>query len=182
MEEWLNLKGDSILRDYGIKSGQHLLDFGCGSGVYSVIASKIVGDKGKIYALDYDEDILEELSDKIKNQNISNIEIIKTSKEISIPLNSNSIDVVLMYDVYHLIDKDDRVNLLNEIYRILKINYGILSYFATHIGSYGIQLNKVKKLIKEMGFELVEQFKRPMFHWSGIEEGTVLNYRKIEKK
>jgi len=182
MKEWLNSKGESILRGYGIKSGQYLLDFGCGSGVYSVIASKIVGSKGKIYALDYDEDPLEELSDKIKNQNITNIEIIKTSKEISIPLNSNSIDVVLMYDVYHLLDKDDQVKLLNEIYRILKINHGILSYFATHIGSYGIKLNIVQELIEKTGFTLVEQFKRPMFHWSWIEDGTVLNYRKIEKK
>ncbi|MFW9988341.1 MAG: class I SAM-dependent methyltransferase, partial [Candidatus Odinarchaeota archaeon] len=154
MEEWLNSMGESILREYGIKSGQNILDFGCGSGVYSVIASKIIGDKGKIYALDYDENPLEELSDKIKNQNISNIEVIKTSKEISVPLNSNSIDIVLMYDVYHLLDKDERVNLLNEIYRILKKNYGILSYFATHIGSYGIQLNKVQVLIKKTGFKL----------------------------
>jgi ubiquinone/menaquinone biosynthesis C-methylase UbiE len=182
MEEWLNSKGENVLRGYGIKSGQYLLDFGCGSGVYSVIASKIVGDKGKIYALDSDENALEELTEKIKNQNIKNIEIIKTSEEISIPLESNSIDVVLMYDVYHLIDNDDRVNLLNEIYRTLKENHGILSYFATHIGSYGIQLRRVQDQIKKSGFYLIKQFKCPMFHWSWIEEGTVLNYKKIEKK
>lgn len=182
MEEWLNSKGESIIREFGIKSGQTILDFGCGPGVYSIIASKIVGASGKIYALDYDEDPLEELTDKIKNQNINNIEIMKTSKQISIPLKSNSIDVVLMYDVYHLLDKDDRVKLLNEIYRILKLNHGILSYFATHIGSYGIKLNAVQERIKKVGFTLVEQFKRPMFHWSWIEDGTVLNYRKIEKR
>ena len=182
MEDWLNSEGECILRGYGIKSGQYLLDFGCGSGVYSVIASKIVGDNGKVYALDYDEDPLEDLANKIENQNINNIEIIKTSKEISVPLKSNSIDVVLMYDVYHLLDKDDRVKLLNEIYRILKKEYGILSYFATHIGSYGIQLNNIQNLIERAGFELIKQFKRPMFHWNWIEEGTVLNYIKMGKK
>ena len=181
MEEWLNSKGEIILRELGITNRQHILDFGCGTGVYSIIASRVVGNTGKIYALDYDENVLKELTDKIKNQNINNIEIIKSSKEISFPLKSNSIDVVLMYDVFHLLDKDDRVKLLNEIYRILKKNYGILSYFATHIGSYGIQLKKVQDLIQKIGFELFKQFKRPMFHWSWIEEGTVLNYRKIEK-
>ena len=182
MEEWLNSEGEHILRGYGIKTGQYILDFGCGSGVYSVIASKIVGDRGKIYALDYDENALEKLWDKIKNQNINNIEVIKTSKEIAVPLKSNSIDVVLLYDVYHLIDEDERITLLNEIYRILKKQYGVLSYFATHIGSYGIQLKKVQNLIKKTGFEMIEQFNRPMFHWSWIEEGTVLNYKKLEKK
>jgi ubiquinone/menaquinone biosynthesis C-methylase UbiE len=182
LENWLKSQGEIILREFGIMSEQKILDFGCGRGIYSIIASQIVGNTGNVYALDYDEDPLEELSDKIKTQNIKNIKIIKTTKKISIPLNSNSLDVVFMYDVYHLLDKDDRIKLLNEIYRILKINHGILSYFATHIGSYGIKLNKVQELIEKTGFELVEQFKRPMFHWSWIEEGNVLNYRKIEKK
>ncbi|MFX0070167.1 MAG: hypothetical protein ACFFAO_03665 [Candidatus Hermodarchaeota archaeon] len=65
-----------------------MLDFGCSSGIYSVIASKIVGPKGKFYALDSDEkDLLKELKTKIKSQNITNIEIIKTTGEITIPLN-----------------------------------------------------------------------------------------------
>jgi len=180
MEEWLNSKGEIILREFGIKSGQKILDFGCGTGVYSVIASRIIGNTGKIYALDYDEDPLEELSKKINTQDIKNIEIIKTSKKILIPLKSNSLDVVLMYDVYHLIDKNDRIKLLDEIYRVLKSNYGILSYFATHIGSYGIQLNKVQEQIKNAGFEFKEQFRRPMLHWSWIEEGIIFKYKKIE--
>jgi len=179
MEEWQNSKGESILREFGIKSGQKILDFGCGTGVYSVIASQIVSNTGKIYALDYDEDPLEELSNKIKTQDIKNIEIIKTSKKITIPLKSNSLDVVLMYDVYHLLDKNDRIKLLDEIYRVLKSNYGILSYFATHIGSHGIQLNKVQEQIKKAGFEFKEQFKRSMFHWSWIEEGIIFKYKKI---
>jgi len=182
MEEWLNSKGEIILREFGIKSGQKILDFGCGTGVYSLIASRIVGNTGKIYALDNDEDPLEELSNKIKTQNIKNIEIIKTSKKISIPLKSNSLDLALMYDVYHLLDKNDRIKLLDEMYRVLKSNYGILSYFATHIGSYGIQLNKVQEQIKKAGFEFKEQFKSPMFHWSWIEQGIIFEYKKIGKK
>jgi len=182
MEEWQKSKGEEILKEFGIKEGQKILDFGCGSGVYSIIASRIVGNTGKIYALDCEADPLEELSSKIKTQNIKNIEIIKSSKKISIPLKSNSLDVALMYDVYHLLGKDDRLKLLNEIHRILKNKSGILSYFATHIGSYGIQLMKVQEQIKKAGFEPKEQFKRPMFHWSWIEEGIIFNYNKKELK
>ena len=142
MEEWLNSKGEIILRELGITNRQHILDFGCGTGVYSIIASRVVGNTGKIYALDYDENVLKELTDKIKNQNINNIEIIKSSKEISVPLKSNSIDVVLMYDVFHLLDKDDRVKLLNEIYRILKKK---LWYSFLFCYSYRILWNPIKK-------------------------------------
>jgi len=36
----------------GIKRGQTILDFGCGSGNYANPAALIVGRKGKVYALD----------------------------------------------------------------------------------------------------------------------------------
>ncbi len=178
MEEWLKSEGETVLRELGIKEGQEILDFGCGSGTYTQIASKIVGNEGKIYALDNDEESLKELTEKIQTQKITNIEIIKTSKDIGVPLKGNSLDVVLVYDVYHLLDKEERITLLKEIYRILKDKTGFLSYFVTHIGYHGINLEEVQKKIENSGFKLVKEFHKPMFHWSWIEEGTVYSYYK----
>lgn len=178
MEIWLKSKGETVLRELGVKKGQEILDFGCGSGTYTQIASKIVGNEGKIYALDNDKESLKELTEKIQTQNITNIEIIKTSKDIGIPLKGNSLDVVLVYDVYHLLDKEERIKLLKEIYRILKDKVGFLSYFATHVGSYGIDLEEVQKKIESYGFKLVKEFHKPMFHWNWIEEGTIYSYYK----
>ncbi len=36
----------------GIKEGQTVLDFGCGPGFYAIAAARMVGAKGKVYALD----------------------------------------------------------------------------------------------------------------------------------
>ncbi|MFX1234545.1 MAG: class I SAM-dependent methyltransferase [Promethearchaeota archaeon] len=178
IKDWQDFKGEQVLRELGITESQKVLDFGCGSGVYSIIVAKIVKSQGKIYALDYNEDSLGVLKHKIRTHNIKNIEIIKTSKEISIPLKSNFLDTVLLYDVYHLLDKDNRFILLGEIYRVLKRKSGILSYFATHIDSYGINLNEVQEQLTNAGFEFKGKFKRPMFHWNWIEEGIILNYNK----
>ncbi|MFX1322971.1 MAG: class I SAM-dependent methyltransferase [Promethearchaeota archaeon] len=178
MEVWLKSKGETVLRELGIKEGQEILDFGCGAGTYSLIASRIVGRKGRIYALDYDEESLQELTEKIQTQKIINIETIKTSKDIIFPLKDNCLDVVLLYDVYHLLDKEERIKLLKEIYRILKDKIGFLSYFATHIGYHGIDLVEVKEKMESYGFKLVKEFHKPMFHWNWIEEGTVYSYYK----
>ena len=35
-----------------VKEGQILLDYGCGIGFFTVIAARMVGEKGKVYALD----------------------------------------------------------------------------------------------------------------------------------
>jgi ubiquinone/menaquinone biosynthesis C-methylase UbiE len=177
-EEWLKSIGKTVLQELGVKKGQKVLDFGCGSGIYSIIAASIVGNEGKVFALDYDEDPLAELSNKKIAQNIKNIEIIKGSKEIMIPLKDKSLDGVLLYDVYHLIDKKDRIKLLKEFNRILKDDNSFLSYHATHIGSYGIDLEEVHQQMKASGFILHKEFIKPMFHWNWIEEGKIFNYLK----
>ena len=177
MEKWLETKGEIVLREIGIKEGMRILDFGCGSGVYTIIISKIVGINGEVYALDNDEDSLNELSNKLKSSKIKNVKIIKGSKQIAIPFEKDYFDFFLLYDVFHLLENNNRDTILREAYRVLKKD-GILSYHATHIGSYDINLEKVQQQIIMHGFRIKEEFRKPMFHWSRIEEGLVFNYVK----
>ncbi|MHA1491621.1 MAG: class I SAM-dependent methyltransferase [Promethearchaeota archaeon] len=179
VEDWIKNEGMVIIRQIGIKNGQKILDFGCGSGVYAILASKVLGNTGKVYALDSDEEgLLGELIDKIKKYKIKNIEIIKTSGEISIPLNDESVDAVFIYDIYHLLDELEREMLIRESYRVLRKG-GFISYHATHIGGqYNINLEKIHAKMKENGLQLKEKFEKPMFHWAWIEDSLIFNYFK----
>ncbi|MFX0025679.1 MAG: class I SAM-dependent methyltransferase [Candidatus Hermodarchaeota archaeon] len=177
IDEWLNEKAESILKEIGIKPGIKVLDFGCGSGTYSTIISNIVGNRGKIYALDYDEDKLEELNSKIKINNTKNIEIFKTSKQVSFPIQDNYLDVILIYDVWHLLSDNERKDFLKESKRTLKKG-GFVSYLATHLHDPNVNLEEINNLMKEKGLILLEKFYKPMFHWSWIEEYQIFNYYK----
>jgi len=46
------LPRENILAEVGIKQGYTILDYGCGSGSYTIPAARLVGESGKIYALD----------------------------------------------------------------------------------------------------------------------------------
>ena len=112
-----------VLRQVGIKRGQTVLDFGCGSGTYAIPAAKIVGDEGRVYALDKDKEALDELMQKAESAGLKNIERMDTSGELEIELTDESVDVVLLFDVFHSFyfpQADDRRRLLGEIYRIMK--------------------------------------------------------------
>ncbi|MBA7687841.1 hypothetical protein ES703_96314 [subsurface metagenome] len=61
---------------------------------------------------------------------------------------------------------------------MFKKKVGILSYHATHIGSYAINLEKIQQQMFMPRFRLKEGFRKPLFHWSWIEEGLVFNYVK----
>ena len=124
IEKWLKEDGEKVLKEIGVKEGQIVLDFGCGSVIYSLPAAKIIGKEGKVYALDKNKTELNELIRKAKSKELRNIKILKTSSELKTPLRDESIDMVLLYDVLHsyYFSVDERKKLLREVYRVLKPN------------------------------------------------------------
>ena len=112
-----------MLQQIGIRIGQDVLDFGCGSGAYTIPAAKIVGEYGRVYALDKDRMVLDELMREAESAGLKNIERMDKSGGLKIDLADDSVDGVLLFDVLHSFyfpQAEDRRRLLGEIYRIMK--------------------------------------------------------------
>lgn len=116
------------LEKVGIKEGQTLLDFGCGSGSYVIPAARMVGGKGMVYAVDIHPLAISAVEKKATKEGLTNIATILSDRDTGLP--DESIDVVLLYDVIRSI-KDKRA-LLKELHRVMKVN-GLLSILAEHI-------------------------------------------------
>ena len=119
----LESRAIEVLERIGISRDQTVLDFGCGYGAYTIPAAKIVGAQGKVYALDKDKEALDELMQKAESAGLKNIERMETSGELEIELTDESIDIVLMFDVFHSFyfpQAGDRRRLLGEMLRIMK--------------------------------------------------------------
>jgi hypothetical protein len=124
-----------LLRSLGIETGQTVLDFGCGSGTYAIPAAEIVGQKGRVYVLDKDHGALDELVENSRRAGLQNIERIDSAGKVRIGLERGSIDVVLLFDVFHSYyfpKHSQRGKLLSEIHRILKRD-GILLVYPKHM-------------------------------------------------
>jgi ubiquinone/menaquinone biosynthesis C-methylase UbiE len=116
------------LEKVGIKEGQTLLDFGCGSGSYVIPAARMVGENGRVDALDIHPLAISAVEKKANKEGLTNIATILSDRDTGLP--DESIDVVLLYDVIRSI-KDKRA-LLKELHRVMKAN-GLLSILAEHI-------------------------------------------------
>jgi len=175
LDRWLKEQAEKVLKDIGIEEGQVILDFGCGSGSYSIPAAKIVGQKGKIYALDKDEDALNDLTHKAAPFTLKNIERTKTSGELRLALADESCDVILLFDVFHehyFPRIGERRRLLQELYRILKPD-GLLAVYPKHMES------KAREEIKSSNFSLDSEYSTILIHDDvDLEEGQVLRFRK----
>ena len=104
--EWLERKEremeentSQLLKNLAIQPGTVIADIGAGSGYHSTLLSKMVGD-GKVYAVDVEKEMIAYLKNRIKLEGYKNIiPVLSTEQKVSLP--ANSIDVMLLVDVYH---------------------------------------------------------------------------------
>ena len=142
----------NILAEVGIKSGFSILDYGCGSGSYTIAAAQLAGKSGKIYALDIHPLAVQRVQSTASKKRLTNIETILSDCATGLP--DESIDVALLYDTLHDLSKPDEV--LAELHRVLKPN-GILSFNDHHIK----EENEIMSKITDKGlFELSSKGKR----------------------
>jgi len=122
-------KPERTLREMGIQKGQTILDYGCGIGVFSIPAAKMVGDDGIVYALDIQPLALKAVEKQIEKKGISNLKTILSNKDTG--LADESVDVILLYDVLQMIISD-KEKLLEELHRVLKSD-GFLFATSEHL-------------------------------------------------
>jgi ubiquinone/menaquinone biosynthesis C-methylase UbiE len=83
-----------------IKLGETVADIGAGSGYFSFRLARRVGDKGKVFAVDIQPEMLAFIRKRMTEQKVTNIEpILGTEKDPKLP--ADSVDLILMVDVYH---------------------------------------------------------------------------------
>jgi ubiquinone/menaquinone biosynthesis C-methylase UbiE len=88
-----------LVKNLDIKPGQVIADIGAGSGYHSTLLSKMVGN-GKVFAVDVEPEMIAYLNDRIKREGKKNIlPVLGTEKNVALP--ANSMDQMLLVDVYH---------------------------------------------------------------------------------
>jgi len=100
-----------------IKEGETILDLGSGGGIDVLMASKYVGESGKIYGLDMTDEMLELANKNKEKMGVKNVEFIKGYIE-DIPLEDGKLDAIISNCVINLSDNKQKV--YNEAYRVLK--------------------------------------------------------------
>jgi precorrin-6B methylase 2 len=83
-----------------LKGGEVVADLGAGTGYYTFRIAPKVGEKGKVLAVEIQDEMIAELKKRIETQKVTNVEIVKcTEKDPKLP--EAGVDLLLMVDVYH---------------------------------------------------------------------------------
>jgi len=149
----------------GLADGMRVADFGCGrTGHFIFLASREVGEKGVVYAMDILKDILESISGRAKSEGYHNIQTVWTDIEKfeATPIPAGTLDVGFFVNSLYMIK--DRIGALKEASRLLRDGgFLVVVDWTKKLGPLGPAPDEMldqKLFISEaakVGFELREE-------------------------
>ena len=134
----------TLIKNMKIKTDDTIADIGAGSG-YHVFKMAPLADKGLVYAVDIQPEMLEAIELKKKSKRVSNIEtVLGSAKSINLP--NNSLDKVLLVDVYH--EFSNPFEMIESIKNALKPN-GLLFLIEYRGEDPNVPIKKIHKMTKK---------------------------------
>lgn len=100
-----------------LKTGETVLDLGSGAGFDCFLASSRVGPRGRVVGVDMTPEMVEKARANALKNGVSNVDF-RLGEIEALPLEDNSIDVVISNCVLNLSPEKEKV--FREIYRVLK--------------------------------------------------------------
>ena len=129
--EYLEAIPEEVLeRDYGcgdpsrhLRPGERVLDLGSGGGKICFIAAQVVGAEGRVIGVDMNPEMLALARDAApvvaERLGYANVEF-REGKIQDLPVESDSIDVVVSNCVLNLVRTEDKTRLFSELFRVLR--------------------------------------------------------------
>lgn len=111
------LPPEEILLRTGLKPGDTMIDIGAGSGYFSIPASGIAGEHGRIIAVDSSAEMIHILEQRVSGSIARNIEIVH-SEEYDLKAGENRSDFAFICIVLHEIE--DKLRFLKSVFNVMK--------------------------------------------------------------
>ncbi len=159
-ERLAELSPKGTLKRIGLGECSVLCDIGAGSGIFTIPAAKITNNT--VFALEVNDEMLEIIVEKAKNEKLSNINTMKVTGD-RYDIKSDTVDFVILVTVLHEIANKDA--LLTELKRIIKSS-GKLAIIEFHkektpMGppvSHRIGKDEIIKICGKYGFSMSDEF------------------------
>jgi len=140
-----------LLKNMDIKPDDTIADIGAGSG-YHVFKMATMANKGLVYAVDIQDEMLAAINHRIETGKVNNVTAVKGSEK-RVNLSENSVDKVLMVDVYH--EFSYPIEMIASIKKALRANGKI--YLIEYRGEdANVPIKKVHKMTQKQAVKELE--------------------------
>lgn len=163
----------AVLQACGLHPGMRVADFGCGHGHFSIPAAHIVGQRGSVYAIDLQHDLLKTVESFAKSESLANVEPVWADLEElgSTKIPNGLMDAVLM--ISNHINSETQHNMMREAARVLKKGGHV--YLVEWLGGNTVPFAPAiaERVSKEatianahnVGLSVVDEFRPGRYHY-----------------
>lgn len=116
-DEWQ--KPDAVIQALNLQEGQVVADIGAGSGYFTLRLARMVGQKGRVFAVDIDEGMLSYLRQRLAQEKMQNVQVMQVPPHDPL-LIDGSLDLAFICNTYHHLE--DREVYLRKLHKALKPN------------------------------------------------------------
>jgi ubiquinone/menaquinone biosynthesis C-methylase UbiE len=163
LTDWFQADGVRFVRSLGIETGWQVLDFGAGIGGYSVPLAQVVGQDGKVFAVDKAPDRLKQIQERLPGDLRGAVQPMPTDGNVHLEaLEDDSIDAVFLFDVLQHVD--DWRGLFDTVARclcpggMLYVNPSELSHPAK------VDMNRLHSELARAGFSVLSTREARVVH------------------
>lgn len=163
------LRVDDVINQLDIKEDMLAVEFGCGSADFTIALAKKI-QKGKVYALDIQEEKLSALKSKLALERLRNVKMIHCDLEApeGSTMKNNSCDMVIIPNV--LFQAENKYGIMEEGKRIVKSGGQFLVVDWLKKAPFGpkkgfLKPEEVKKFAQELGLSLKKEFAAGDYHY-----------------
>ena len=151
-----------LLTNLGLKPGQTVCDMGCGNGYYALQMAEMIGESGRVLAVDAQAEMLELLRTRMEGKGLTNVTpILGSFHDPYLP--AESCDLILLVDVYHEFSYPELM--LATMRKALKPG-GRIALVEYRMEDKEVPIKKLHKMSKEQilkeyqpnGFKLADEF------------------------
>jgi ubiquinone/menaquinone biosynthesis C-methylase UbiE len=161
-EKWQRV--DDLIGAAKIGAGSKVADVGAGDGFLTLRLAPLVGETGKVFAVDISDTKLSSLKQRVAEKNLGNVEVVKGDADDP-HLSVGDLDAVIILNSYHEMPKYAEV--LRHIREALKPGGRLViaepgptpaeETRAQQIAKHHIAAQYVAEEVAQAGFKIVEQ-------------------------
>lgn len=176
VDRWLEGEGDRLVRGLGVAAGHRVLDFGCGLGSIAVPAARVVGETGRVLALDVDESALAAIRRRIAGRLLAErVELVPASGEPRFPgVAGGELNAIFVFDVLQHVSGHER--LFAECRRCLSPG-GVVHVNASELSHPGeVDVAGMVDALRAAGLEERGQRRVRLMHYRHMAEDIVRSF------
>lgn len=136
----------AMLRGLGVTAGLTVVDYGCGPGLFTLAAARLVGAGGKVYAVDLEPRMIELVAARAAQAGLTNVAAVAgDGRRAALP--DGVADFIICVQILHYQKtRAERVAVARDLNRLLKI----MQWQPKH-GASGVPYSALAAIMRDAG-------------------------------